>query len=162
MGRQVIESGFSGGGLGREGGALLLRCMDVRLGLSAGAARALVDDRQRVEIWHDVTSVGSQRTSGLCPDWADVSDHSALRSHLVQQMADGPDQALASTPTLTRPETAATSAQAWAVFRKAGMRAALTKLAFRRWRRTGKPHSVSLPVLPICRCWTRSALQDPA
>lgn len=41
IGRRVVEAEFGGGDLSSEGGALLLRRMDARLGLSAAAARAL-------------------------------------------------------------------------------------------------------------------------
>lgn len=115
MGRRVIEADFSGGDLSSEGGALLLRRMDARLGLSAAAARALGDDRQRAKVRHDVASMIAQRIYGLCLGWADVSDHKALRNDLVLQTAVGRDQALASAPTLSRLETAATPEQAWAL-----------------------------------------------
>ncbi len=57
LGQRVVEADFSGGDLSTEGGALLLRRMDVRLGLSAAAARALGDDRQRGKVRHDVASM---------------------------------------------------------------------------------------------------------
>ena len=115
MGRRVIEADFSGGDLSSEGGALLLRRMDARLGLSAAAARALGDDRQRGKVRHDVASMVAQRIYGLCLGWSDVSDHKALRNDLVLQTAVGRDHALASAPTLSRLETAATPEQAWAL-----------------------------------------------
>jgi hypothetical protein len=57
----------------------------------------------------------AQRVYGLCLGWADVCDHNALRDDLVLQTAVGRDSALASAPTLSRLETAATPAQAWAL-----------------------------------------------
>ena len=57
----------------------------------------------------------AQRIYGLCLGWADVCDHNALRNDLVMQTAVGRDQALASAPTLSRLETAATTEQAWAL-----------------------------------------------
>ena len=115
LGRRVIEADFSGGDLSTEGGALLLRRMDARLGLSTAAARALGDDRQRGKVRHDVASIVAQRVYGLCLGWADVCVHTALREDLVLQTAVGRDSALASAPTLSRLETAATPAQAWAL-----------------------------------------------
>jgi hypothetical protein len=115
LGRRVIEADFSGGDLSTEGGALLLRRMDARLGLSTAAARALGDDRQRGKVRHDVASIVAQRVYGLCLGWADVCVHNALRDDLVLQTAVGRDSALASAPTLSRLETAATPAQAWAL-----------------------------------------------
>jgi hypothetical protein len=57
----------------------------------------------------------AQRVYGLCLGWADVCVHNALRDDLVLQTAVGRDSALASAPTLSRLETAATPAQAWAL-----------------------------------------------
>ncbi|HNN97488.1 MAG TPA: IS1380 family transposase [Ottowia sp.] len=115
LGRRVIEADFSGGDLSSEGGALLLGRMDARLGLSAAAARAVTDSRQRGKVRHDVQHMIAQRMYGLCLGWADVCDHNALRNDLVMQTAVGRDQALASAPTLSRLETAATPEHARAL-----------------------------------------------
>lgn len=115
LGRRVIEADFSGGDLSTEGGALLLRRMDARLGLSVATARALGDSRQPGKVRHDVASMVAQRIYGLCLGWADVCDHNTLREDLVLQTAVGRGEALASAPTLSRLETAATPAQAWAL-----------------------------------------------
>jgi hypothetical protein len=115
LGRRVIEADFSGGDLSSEGGVLLLRRMDQRLGLTAAAARALGDKRQSGKVEHSLTSMVAQRVYGLCLGWSDVSAHSALRADLAMQTAVGRDQALASAPTLSRLETAATPEQAWAL-----------------------------------------------
>jgi len=115
LGRRVVEADFSGGDLSSEGGALLLRRMDARLGLSAAAARALGDVRQPGKVRHELSSMLAQRIYGLCLGWADVCDHNVLRHDLVLQTAVGCDQALSSAPTLSRLETAATPAQAWAL-----------------------------------------------
>lgn len=115
VGRRIVEADFSGGDLSSEGGALLLRRVDERLALSAAAACALGDDRQRGKVQHDLASMVAQRLYGLCLGWADVCDHNALRNDLVMQTAVGRDQALASAPTLSRLETAATPEQGWAL-----------------------------------------------
>ena len=115
LGRRVIEADFDGGDLSSEAGVLLLRRMDQRLGLCASAARALGDERQRGKVRHSLASMLAQRVYGLCQGWSDVSDHNALRADLAMQTAVGRDVALASAPTLSRLETAATPAQAWAL-----------------------------------------------
>ncbi|MCA3136197.1 MAG: transposase, partial [Rhodocyclaceae bacterium] len=45
----------------------------------------------------------------------DLNDHARLREDLVMQAAVGGDESLASAPTLSRLETRATRAQAWAL-----------------------------------------------
>lgn len=52
----------------------------------------------------------AQRVYALCCGWEDVSDHNELRGDVVLQTAVGRAQALASGPTLSRLETAATPA----------------------------------------------------
>jgi len=115
FGRRVIEADFSGGDLSSEGGVLLLRLMDQRLGLTTAAAAALGDDRQSGKVRHSLASMVAQRVYVLCLGWADVCDHNALRADLAMQTAVGRDEALASAPTLSRLETAATPEQAWAL-----------------------------------------------
>ncbi len=115
VGRRVIEADFSGGDLSSEGGVLLLRRMDERLGLTAAATAALGDDRQSGKVRHSLGSMVAQRVYGLCQGWSDVCDHNALRADLAMQTAVGRDELLASAPTLSRLETAATPGQAWAL-----------------------------------------------
>lgn len=115
LGRRVIEADFNGGDLSSEAGVLLLRRMDQRLGLCTSAARALGDGRQRGKVRHSLASMLAQRVYGLCQGWSDVCDHNALRADLAMQTAVGRDEALASAPTLSRLETAATPEQAWAL-----------------------------------------------
>lgn len=115
FGRRIIEADFDGGDLSSEAGVLLLRRMDQRLDLCASAARALGDERQPGKVRHSLASMLAQRVYGLCQGWSDVCDHNALRADLAMQTAVGRDQALASAPTLSRLETAATPAQAWAL-----------------------------------------------
>lgn len=115
VGRRVIEADFSGGDLSGEGGVLLLRQIDEHLGLSRAAAHALGDDRRSRSVVHSLHSMVAQRVYGLCLGWPDVCDHNSLRDDLALQTAVGRDQALASAPTLSRLETAATAEQAWAL-----------------------------------------------
>jgi Transposase DDE domain group 1 len=117
VGRRVVRADFSGGDLSSEGGVLLLRPLDQRLGLSAAAARALGDQRQPGKVQHSLASMLAQRIYGLCLGWADVCDHNALRHDLALQTAVGRAEDLASAPTLSRLETAATPRQALALHR---------------------------------------------
>ena len=111
LGRRVIEANFNGGDLSSDGGLLLLRRVDERIGLSGAAARALGDERDRSRITHRVRDLIAQRLYGLCCGYEDLNDHDVLRSDLLMQTAVGRDQPLASSPTLCRLETGATRAQ---------------------------------------------------
>jgi hypothetical protein len=115
MGRRVIEADFSGGDLSSEGGVVLLRQLDRQLGLSRQAGIALGDERRAKSVVHSVQDMVAQRIYGLCMGWADVCDHNTLRHDLLMQTAVGRAEELASAPTLSRLETAATPEQAWAL-----------------------------------------------
>jgi hypothetical protein len=117
VGRRVVEAAFDGGDIVSDGGSLLLRQVDERIGLTRMAAAALGDQRRKASIRHDLRSLLAQRVYGLCCGWEDVTDHNTLRHDLAVQTAVGRDQALASAPTLSRLETSATMAHAVALNR---------------------------------------------
>jgi len=117
IGRQVIEADFSGGDLGSDGGLLLLRQVDRRIGLTRQAAAALRDLRDRKRIHHELRDLLAQRIYGLCQGYEDLNDHDRLRRDTLMQTAVGVMQPLASPPTLCRLETSANRAQAVALHR---------------------------------------------
>jgi hypothetical protein len=115
VGRRVVQAAFDGGDIVSDGGVLLLKRVDERLGLTRAAALALGDERRSASIEHSMRSLLAQRIYGLCLGWSDVCDHNVLRDDLVMQTAVGRAEALASAPTLSRLETGATAAHARAV-----------------------------------------------
>ena len=115
VGRRVVEAAFDGGDIVSDGGVLLLRRVDERLGLTRAAALALGDERRAASVQHDLRSLLAQRIYGLCLDWTDVCDHNALRNDLVMQTAVGRAEPLGSAPTRSRLETAAKPAHAAAL-----------------------------------------------
>jgi hypothetical protein len=108
----VIEANFDGGDISSDGGLLLLRRVDERIGLSRAAAAVLSDPRDPSRITHSLRDLLAQRIYGLCCGYEDLNDHDALRDDLLMQTAVGRVDALASSPTLSRLETRATRAQA--------------------------------------------------
>ena len=115
VGRRVVEAAFDGGDIVSDGGVLLLKQLDDRLGLTRAAAVAFGDERRSASVQHSVHSLLAQRIYGLCLGWSDVCDHNVLRNDLVLQTAVGRDQPLGSAPTLSRLETAATPEHAAAL-----------------------------------------------
>ena len=115
LGRRVIEANFDGGDISSDGGVLLLRRADERIGLSRAAAAVLSDPRDPRRITHGLRDLLAQRIYGLCCGYEDLNDHDALRDDLLMQTAVGRVDALASSPTLSRLETRATRAQAVAL-----------------------------------------------
>lgn len=115
VGRRVIEAAFDGGDIVSDGGVLLLRQVDQRIGLTKAIARVFEDRRRRASVSHSVRDLLAQRIYGLCCGWEDVCDHNVLRRDLALQTAVGRVQELASAPTLSRLETSAGRAHAAAL-----------------------------------------------
>ena len=115
VGRREVQAAFDGGDIVSDGGVMLVREVDRRLGLTKAAAAAFTDNRRAASVQHSVRDMLAQRVYGLCCGWEDVSDHNELRGDVVLQTAVGRAEELASGPTLSRLETAATPALAGAL-----------------------------------------------
>lgn len=87
----------------------------LRAGLTRAAARVLPDQRRSASVTHSVRDMLAQRVYALCCGWEDVTDHNRMRRDLALQTAVGCVEDLASGPTLSRLETAATPAHAAAL-----------------------------------------------
>ena len=110
LGRRVIEANFEGGALSSDGGLMLLRQVDRRIGLSKAVASALHDPRKQDKIVHEMRDLVAQRLYALCCGYEDLNDHAALRSDPLMQTAVGRTEELGSSPTLCRLEQRATRA----------------------------------------------------
>lgn len=116
-----VEADFSGGHLSSDGGALLLRELDRRLGFSAAISRCFRDTRDARYVEHTVENLVAQRVLGLALGYEDLNDHDALRSDPLLALCVGKrdplgedrrasadrGKALASSPTLNRVERGA-------------------------------------------------------
>ena len=65
VGRRRIVARFDGGAISSDAGALLLKEVEARTGLLAGAGRCFVDHRDPERIEHSVEELVSQRVIGL-------------------------------------------------------------------------------------------------
>lgn len=115
LGRREISANFDGGDISTEGGVLLLRQIDRKIGLTKAAAGVLTDARDPARIKHDLRALVAQRVYAQCQGWEDLNDHDTLRHDLAMQTAVGTTEPLASSPTLCRLENRATRAQALAL-----------------------------------------------
>ena len=102
--RRRIEASFTGGDVSSDGGVLLSRQADRRLGLVAALDRVLADPRHPLYIVHDQVDLLRQRIYGLALGYEDLNDHATLRRDLAWQTALERDEELASSPTLCRLE----------------------------------------------------------
>lgn len=115
--RRKVEASFEGGDVSSDGGVMLLRQIDRRLGLTAALDRAILDPRNPDLIQHGQIDLLRQRIYGLALGYEDLNDHDHLRKDLAWQTAIERTEDLASSPTLCRLENRADSKTAWAISR---------------------------------------------
>jgi len=113
--RRALQVNFDGGAVSSDGGVVLLREIDRRLGLLNRVAKVVADPRDPTRIVHSLTSMLKQRVYGLCLGYEDLNDHAQLREDPLLQSAVERDTRLASSATLCRLENRATRTTAWAV-----------------------------------------------
>ncbi len=89
-----------------DGGAVLLKAADRRLGLIPRLAAALVDERQPGKVRHGIADLLGQRIYGLALGYEDANDAARLADDPIHKLLLGRDpvrgNALASQPTLSR------------------------------------------------------------
>jgi len=126
LGRRRIEAAFDGGYISTDGGALLLREVDLRLGLTAKLAACFTDYRNGEAIEHSVLDLVRQRVYGLALGYEDLNDHDDLMRDPLLALALGKQdvegatrrresdrgKALASSSTLNRLELTKADADA--------------------------------------------------
>ena len=93
-----------------DGGAILLKAADRRLGLTEALAACLVDKRQTGKVKHETEELLAQRIYGIACGYADANDAARLAADPVHKLLVGRDPVeggdLASQPTLSRFENA--------------------------------------------------------
>ena len=72
--RRQIEAGFTGGDVSSDGGILLLRAADRRLGLVSALSAELPDPRDPLLITHPQVDLLRQRIYGLALGYEDLND----------------------------------------------------------------------------------------
>lgn len=93
-----------------DGGSLLLKALDERLGLSAALSACLDDGRQSGKVQHDLQALLRQRLFGIACGHADGNDAAGLAEDPIHKVLIDRDplsgRSLASQPTLSRFENA--------------------------------------------------------
>jgi hypothetical protein len=79
LGSRKVVADFSGGTLSSDGGALLLRQVDQRLGMSRALAECFDDRRDPRFVDHPLPQLLAQRIEGLALGYEDLNDHDQLR-----------------------------------------------------------------------------------
>ena len=79
FGRRQIVGRFDAGRLTSDGGAILLREVDRRLGLMRRVAGCFTDYRNPNKVEHSVLELVTQRVGGIALGYEDLNDHDVLR-----------------------------------------------------------------------------------
>jgi len=118
-----------------DGGAVLLKAADRRLGLIARLATALDDERAAGKVRHGLEDLLAQRIYGLALGYEDANDAARLAADPMHKLLLGRDpvagDALASQPTLSRFENGVTRGELLAMS-EALFEAVITRHARRR------------------------------
>ncbi|SDH02785.1 IS1380 family transposase [Nitrosomonas sp. Nm132] len=115
--KRTIEVNFQGGDITSDGGVMLLRQADKRIGLSKAVAQALEDNRRQASCKHDSLALLRQGVYALACGYEDLNDHQQLRHDLAIQSAVEREEVLASSSTLCRWENQANRQTAWHIHR---------------------------------------------
>jgi len=99
-----IDINFSGGDVTSDGGALLLKEVDNKLGLTKKLSLLFSDARDPDKITHSLEAMVKQRVYGIALGYEDLNDHQALRKCPAIQTTVGKITDLASPSTLCRLE----------------------------------------------------------
>lgn len=106
LSNKAVVARFDQAHASSDGGALLLKACDGRLGLSEALAGCYGDARQASKIRHGLSELFRQRLFGIGCGYADANDASRLAGDPVMKLLCNRDaidgEALASQPTLSR------------------------------------------------------------
>jgi len=80
LGRREVVGCFDGGRITSDGGGLLLREVDARIGMMSRLSTCFEDYRNPESVEHPVRSLVAQRIYGLALGYEDLNDHDVLRS----------------------------------------------------------------------------------
>ena len=108
LGARKIRAVFDAEPISSDGGALLLRQVDRRLGLLDALSATLADPRDRRYVEHPLVELLRQRVHGIALGYEDCNDATTLRRDPVLRACCDldplADHNLASQPTLSRLE----------------------------------------------------------
>jgi hypothetical protein len=106
--RREIRAQFDGGAITSDGGGLLLREIEKRIGILRQFAACFTDYRNPDLIEHPVKELVAQRVYGLALGYEDLNDHDELRNDpllaVLVEKEDPDKEALAGKSTLNRLE----------------------------------------------------------
>jgi Transposase DDE domain group 1 len=117
-----IRAQFDGGAITTEGGGLLLREVEKRIGIVRQFAACFRDYRDPDRIEHTLEELVAQRVYGLALGYEDLNDHEELRKNpllaVLVEKSDPGEELLAGKSTLNRLELTSATASAKTRYKK--------------------------------------------
>lgn len=89
LGSRKVEADFEGGNVSADGGILLLREVDLRIGMIDQIAHCFTDYRRQALIEHTVPDLLRQRIFGMAMGYEDLNDHDTLRRDPMMALGVG-------------------------------------------------------------------------
>ena len=89
LGKRAVLGRFDGGRISSDGGGVLLREADLRIGLTARLAGCFIDYRNPLSVEHAVQTLLAQRVYGVALGYEDLNDHDVLRADSVLALLVG-------------------------------------------------------------------------
>ena len=87
LGQRRVEANWDGGHLASDGGGVILREVDHRVGLIGAMNRCIADPRDPNRVVHDQETLLRQRIFGIALGYEDLNDHATLRTDPMLQLA---------------------------------------------------------------------------
>ena len=119
---KLLSVSFSKEHMSSNGGSLLLKVVDKKLGLTEAIAGAIIDKRQPEKVRHEILDLVRQRVFGLASGYPDCNDAQHLKGDPIMKVLCDRDPIsgadLASQPTLSRLENSVTEAQLISISRQ--------------------------------------------
>jgi len=144
--RKKVTAAFDGGAISSDGGLVLLREAERRLGLSARLAKCIRDRRDTALITHQLDEILQFRMFAIASGYEDADDCDALRKDPLFKLAVGraPESGnpLCSQPTMSRLENMPSKIEA------ARMTATMVDLFCQSFR--AEPASITLDIDDTC------------
>ena len=89
LGSRKVTASFDGGAINSNAGALLLRQVDRRIGLTRQVVACFTDRRDQEQVEHSLETLIAQRVHGIALGYEDLNDHDELRHDPVLGLVSG-------------------------------------------------------------------------
>lgn len=148
LGERPVIARFDEPHSSSDGGAILLKAVDQRLGLTARMAACLPDAREPGKVVHPLVDLVRQRVFGLACGYADANDAARLTDDPIHKLLLDRDpvtgDGLASQPTLSRFENAVGPKD----LLRLGTALAASVIAHHEQRRKGRARQITIDLDP--------------